>query len=252
MRGRLVAIAVGLAAATPALAQELPPQEHYGVRVEYREFRPDITGFLQKTTADELTLENDLLASDDRTFEVRGAIQFKPGHKLRGGYLQIDLDGTNQIPRTVNYGDTRFVIGTELVTSVKGAVYAAGYEFDFVKRPTAFLGLELGGRALDTDVVVVAPGLGLREQDTVQVVLPSVGAIGRAYLGKFSIEGGISGFSLGDTGKVFEAEASLRFHLSDRIAAQGGYRLLNFQGQDSGTRVKVDYSGFQFGGEVSF
>jgi hypothetical protein len=87
--------------------------------------------------------------------------------------------------------------------------------------------------------------------DTLRAAIPVVGLTGRAYFSKVSVEAEGAGFSLGDRGKLYEFETSLRFHISDRLAVQGGYRALKLDGKDERDRVKLDLSGVTFGLELS-
>ena len=69
--------------------------------------------------------------------------------------------------------------------------------------------------------------------------------------GRFSVEGEMAGLSVGSSGSTFEAEGSVRIHVSDRLAAMGGYRYLNAEGKDGRNQVKMKLSGWQFGLELS-
>jgi hypothetical protein len=43
----------------------------------------------------------------------------------------------------------------------------------------------------------------------------------------------------------------VRIHISDRLAAMGGYRYLSLDGKDNLDQIKVKLSGWQFGLELS-
>jgi hypothetical protein len=244
----------------PAVAQaqieDYPSQEKYHLRVEYREFRPGLDAEIVHGSADKegtpLDLTRDLGVEDERTFEVRGAIQFKLGHKLRGSYTPLDYDGEMEESRkNFTYGDTDFARFDRVVSSFKGAYYAVSYEWDFVRGSRGYLGALLGARLLDMDSVVAAPERGQREVDTVRTPVPALGLAGRAYAGRLSIEGEFSGFSMGNRGSVWEFEASGRMHVSDRLAVQGGYRRLSIQGEDGRDTGDIKIQGWQFGLELS-
>ena len=50
---------------------------------------------------------------------------------------------------------------------------------------------------------------------------------------------------------MFEAETSVRLHISDRLAAMGGYRYVSMNGKDKQDQVKLKLGGWQFGLELS-
>jgi hypothetical protein len=243
-------------AAAQAQVENYPTQERYVVRVEYREFRPGLDGEVthgasgvEGTAVD---LDRDLAIGDERTFEVRGAIQIRRGHKIRGSYTPLDYSG--EVPesrRTFTYGGTEYHRFDRVLSTFKGAYYGASYEWDFVRGSRGYLGAVLGARVLDIDAVVAAPERGLREFDTLRTPVPVVGGATRLYAGRMSIEGELVGFTLGSKGKVWELETSARMHISDRLAVQGGYRRISIKGEDGSDNGDIKIKGWQFGLELS-
>lgn len=253
--GRAAALLV-LALPAAALAQEeIPSAEQYRLRVEYREFRPGLTGTVQKGSGDTagtlVELDDDLGILDKRTFEVHGAIQFRPGHKLRLSYTRIDYDAdVPEARRTFTFGETRFERFSNVITNMKGGFYSAEYEWDFLRGPYGFLGVMLGAKAVDLDWLIVSPP-SQRETDTVRAPVPSLGAAARVYAGRLSLDGELSGLSIGSRGTVVEAQTSVRLHVSDRLAVQGGWRLIKLKAEDGLDMGDVRMSGFTFGLELS-
>lgn len=233
----------------------LPSQERYGLRLEYREFRPDLTGTMVKGSRDSagtiIDLNNDLALEKDRTFELRGAIQFKPGQKIRGSYTRVNYHGDAKASRNFIFGETRFFRNDRVVTTMKGGYYSADLEWDFVKGPNGFLGALLGARMLDVDRVLVSPVDFQREQDTLRHPQPVIGVVGRGYAGRLSFEGEFAGLSFGNRGSVYELDGSAHLHLSDRLAVQGGYRKLSAKPKDGADTVDFRMGGWHFGIELS-
>jgi hypothetical protein len=252
--GLVVAMGVGLSGG--AAAQErVPGAERYTLRVEYRELRPTLTGRAQKGVDDEagtlIDLVDDLGIAKKRTFEVRGALKIGSGTKIRGGWVPINLKGDLFANSTFRFGATRFTRFSQVVTSVKGNYFSAAYEWDFVRSPHGLLGLLAGGRMVDVDYVVVAPGQGQREQDTLRKPFPVGGLTGRYYAGRLSFEGEFSMLPGGDSGNFYEGEMAARVHLSDRLAAGGGYRFFSLHGKTAPDQLSAHFSGWQFGVELS-
>lgn len=241
-----------LVAQTP----DYPPQERYGIRLEYREFRPTFSGDIRKGFGDDegtlVDVVDDLGIVDERTFEARGTLQFKPGHKLRGSYTPLDYSGdVDSAARDFDYGATEFQRFERVLTSFKGGYYSAAYEFDFLRGPKGFLGATLGAKVIDLDATLVAPEQGAREQDTLRAPVPAVGLVTRAYAGRVSVEGEVSGMTLGSKGTLFEFDASGRIHLSDRLAASGGYRYIYVKAEDGRDFGDIRIRGWHFGLEIS-
>jgi hypothetical protein len=254
--GGAALIALSLAGAASAQdSSNLPPAEKYGLRLQYREFRPSLTGEAQKGSADKdgtvVDVMNDLGLADKRTFDVRGTIQFKRGWKLRGSYTPFDYKGDTEVATAFNYGETRYARFERVVTTMKGSYYSADLEWDFIKGPRGFLGAVVGAKLFDVDAALVNVSVNSRELDTITTPIPVIGVATRLYAGRVSVEGEISGLSTGSRGSALEAEGSVRVHVSDRLAALGGYRYLSLDGKDGRDQVKIKLSGWQFGLELS-
>ena len=249
--------ALGLAlAATDARAQDPDqrhPSERYHLRLQYRYFTPDLTGDTRKGSDDVgfVDFNDDLGFEEENTFDARAYIQFGRGKKLRASYTPLDYAGDQAAPKTFTYGDTRYEIGTHVISSVKGGYLSADIQWDFVTTPKAFLGFIIGAKAIDVDSVVFDVDDNEREADTYRIGVPVIGLIGRAYSGKFSIEGEFSGLTIGDRGHMYDGDATARFHVSDRLALQAGYRILRLTGKDSDQELNVKLNGWQFGLELS-
>ena len=254
--GGAVVVALSLAGAASAQdSSNLPSAEKYHLRLQYREYRPGLTGDVQKGTTDKdgtvVDVMDDLGLADKRTFDIRGAIQFKRGWKLRGSYTPFDYKGDTEVSSSFNYGDTRYGRFERVVTTMKGSYYGGDLEWDFLKGPHGFLGAVVGARVFDVDAALVNVSTNSRELDTITTPMPVIGVATRLYAGRFSVEGELAGLSVGSSGSTLEAEGSVRIHVSDRLAAMGGYRYLSLDGKDGRDQVKIKLSGWQFGLELS-
>lgn len=252
------AFVAGLSRAVGAqtFAPEGPSQEHYSIRLEYREFRPELAGTVQKSSGTQagtlVDVRKDLgFDVEKRTFEVRAALQFKRGHKLRGSYTPLDYEGDLLAPRDFTYGNTTYERFTRVVSSLKGGYYSGAYEWDVIKGSRGYLGALVGAKFFDLDSVVVSPEQGRRETDTLRAPIPVLGVTGRVYVGRVSLEAEFSGLTVGSKGSLYEFETSVRLHLSDRLAAEGGYKRLSINAKDGNDQGDLLLSGWQFGLEVS-
>jgi hypothetical protein len=249
---------IALSLATTAAAQDpsnLPGPERYGLRLQYQEFRPTLTGQAQKGSGGNagtvVDVSDDLGLGDKRTFDAKGAIQFKKGWKLRGSYTPLSYSGDVESNRTYTYGDMRVVRFDRVRSSVKGGYYSGDLEYDFVKGPHGFLGAMVGAKVFDVDASLVDVSTNSREVDTITAPIPVIGLTGRGYAGKLSFEAEIAGLSAGSRGSMYEAQGSIRLHISDHLAASGGYRYLSLDGKDNRDEVKLKLGGWIFGLELS-
>ena len=254
--GGAALIALSLAGGASAQdSSNVPPAEKYGLRLQYREFRPSLTGEAQKGSGDKsgstVDVTHDLGIPDKRTFDVRGTIQFKRGWKIRGSYTPLDYKGDTEVNSAFTYGETRYSRFDRVVTSIKGAYYSADLEWDFIKGARGFLGGVVGAKMFDVDASLVNASINAREVDTITAPVPVIGLATRVYAGRISVEGEITGLSAGSRGSMLEADGSVRVHVSDRLAAMGGYRYLSLDGKDGKDQVKLKLGGWQFGLEIS-
>jgi hypothetical protein len=252
--GLAAVIALGLAA--PVVAQaRVPFPEQYRLRVEYRFFPNQLTGEIQNGFGDIsgtlIDVEADLGIPENDTWQGLAVYQFKPGHKIRGSYTPLDYDGIVIAGRDLTFGETTFLASSRLVTSMKGVYYTGAYEYDFVSSTWGFIGGLIGAKVFDVDTLLVGPEQGLREQETLRTPIPVLGLVSRFYVGGFSVEGEVSGVTLGSRGHLLEADASARIHVSDRLAVTGGYRKLLMKGVDEPDTIDIGISGWTWGFELS-
>ncbi len=237
-----------------AWAQELPSAERYHFRGEYWRWDVNLTSELQKGFGDDpgtLISGQDTLGLDGGGTNVaRATIRFGQSAKLRGSWTQLDYSASQEIPQTFTFGDETFYAGDTVVSRVKGALYSFDFEYDFVKRPQGFMGIYLGALYLDSDSVLVSGAKQVTQ--TGKVPLPMIGMNGRTYYSRrFSFEGEFAYGTIGSRGSAWLASFTMRFHVSDRLAAVGGYRRLSMKGHDDRDSVDVKLSGWLFGGEFS-
>jgi hypothetical protein len=258
---RILIVAGGLLASVlgaRASAQSLPNSENYKLRVEGYTWNTSLEGQIQKgfgsTSGTLLDLKDDLAVPDERTWGGDGAIQLKPGLKLRGSYTKIDYAGDALARQNFTFGEDRYLVGERVVTTIKGKYYTGALEWDLVKKPQGYLGLLIGAKLLDGDFVLVSPGTGKRDVESGVGGLPVLGITSRFYSGRrFSIQTEYSGMTIGKRGSVWELDLSARLHLSDRLAVMGGYHRLRLKGEPTKERdfVEVKLSGVAFGLEIS-
>lgn len=250
----LTALALVLAVSS-AIAGELPKEEQYKLRGEYLEWRPKLSSQVGATlsgiTGSLVDFTDDLGIVDERTYQLRAALQFAPGHKLRFSYTPVEYAGDVRVGRTVTILGQSFDFSTQVVSSLKGKLYFGAYEFDIVKTRAGYFGLLLGAQYFDGGAAFAAPQFRILEEVAPTVPIPVVGATARGYVGKLSFEGEFSGLTIGDRGHAYELSLGARFHLTTKLAGAGGYRQVKVQGRDGADFLSLRMGGFTFGLELS-
>lgn len=245
----------GVAAAASAQSDSAPA-ERYALRLEYLFWSPQPTGQLQKGVSGVegtlLDVQQDLGLAEHAANPMRGTLRLGTSWKLRGSWTPIDFRGDATAETAFIYGTTVVLPGQQVVSSLKGNYVTAELAWDFLRRPQGFLGLLVGVKFVDVDSLVLNVDTSDRVMETERLPIPVIGLAGRAYLTRhLSLEGEISGLTLGDRGHVYEVFAAARLHLSDHLAATGGYRKLVLEGRDNRDYLKMDLGAWTFGAEIS-
>ena len=251
----LVALLAGGAAVSSAQSDSAPA-ERYTLRLEYLFWSPAPAGQLQKGVSGfEGTLldaQEDLGLAEHAANPLRGALRFGESVKLRASWSPIDFRGDTIADRGFVYGTTVVLPGQQVTSSLKGNYVTVELAWDFLRRPQGFLGLLAGVKFFDIDALVLNVDTSDRVVETERLPVPVIGLAGRAYLTRhLSVEGELSGLTLGDRGYVYEIFAAARLHLTDHIAATGGYRKLVLEGRTDRDYLKMDLGTWTFGAEIS-
>lgn len=254
----LAAVAwLALAAPQPAAAQSAAPApEQYRLRVEYLWWSPQPTGQIQKGVSELegtlLDVEADLGIGKAKASPLRASLRLGEAWKLRGSWSPLDFGGDVLSERAFVYGTTFVFPGQRVITSLNGNYFTGEIEWDFLRRANGFLGLLFGVKYFDVDVLLLNADTSSRVVETERLPIPVVGLGGRAYLSRrLSVEGEFSGLPAGDRGHVWEILLAARVHLSERLAATGGWRKLVIEGRDGRDFFSLALGQWTYGVELS-
>jgi hypothetical protein len=239
-----------------ASAQDVAPAEEYTVRLEYLFWSPQPTGQLQKGFSEQegtlLDVQDDLGMTEGGMNPARGTLRLGRSVKLRGSWSPLDFAGDAVSDELFLYGDTIVAPGQRVVSGLTGNYISADIAWDFLRRPQGFLGLLVGVRYFDVDVLVLNADSGSRVTETERLPIPVLGLAGRAYFGKwFSLEGELAGLPAGDRGHVYEILATGRAHASEKIALALGYRRLSVEGRNDRDYFNLGLGTWTIGAELS-
>jgi hypothetical protein len=231
----------------------MAPPEHYRLRFQYDYWMAEITGEVQKGAAEEVgrvDLKDDLGVEDQGLHDFRAVLKVGARHKLRGSWVSLDYDGDVILDRAFIFDGTIFRVNERTVTSMKGNLWSAEYEWDFLQNSVGYLGLVIGAKFLDVDSVIVQPEVGRRETGTQRAPVPVIGLSGRFYAGRLSFSAEGTGLTLGSRGSLYDVMGQVRFHISDRVAVGGGYRWLRARGEEDDDFLLFTDQGVRFGVEL--
>ena len=184
------------------------------------------------------------------------------GHKLRISKVSFDYNADATIQRTIVFQGRRLTVGAPASTDIAWDLWTFGYEWDFISRSGGFLGFVTDLKFNKVAASIASPLLSSAATTDVTVPVPTIGFIGRAYLGSVgAITSEFTGLSLNrtdkDSGDVFEGkfydfDIYATINLGKHLGVQGGYRSVDVHyivDDDSGD---LEMKGPYFGGALRF
>lgn len=242
-------------AVAPAYAQVPPPEAtHVELGLMWWKPEPQIT-IASGDLSSDVDFVQDLGIEQERFREFR--VTVKPGrkHKIRFAYVPVRYTEEGKVlNRTVVFRGVTYNVNLPVNTVLNWDFYRFGYEYDFVAARHGFIGVFADLKYNKLDAQLASP-IG-SEQTLETVPVPTIGGIGRAYLGDYvSVTGEFTAFNFDRTdfvGKFFDFDLYGQVNINRSVAGQLGYR-----------RVKVEYlvdedtgdlklEGWYFGGVVRF
>jgi hypothetical protein len=213
-----------------AEAQVLPAEDHV---VEL--------GLMFWTPTPHVTLSSDELSASDvsevdfvqefsieeKTFpEFRGVLGRT--HKLRVSHVTIDYDADTTINRTFTFRGRTFTVGAPATADFKWDLWQFGYEWDFVSRERGFVGFIADLKYNRIDAAVDSPVLREAASADVTAAVPTIGVIGRGYIGRMvAITGEFTGLRVTRDefeAKFFDFDINGTVSFGRYVGAQAGYR----------------------------
>lgn len=244
---------------------DIVPAEDFNVELGLIFWQP--TPELSLTTGSSLVGTVDFVRDFGITEEFFSEFRavLKPGrkHKIRFSYVPFSYDQDTVLQRTIVIGNQPFPATATANADVTWNLYTFAYEWDFVSRSRGFLGLVAGAKynRVEADVTATATAFGLTQTFVAELfdqdaLVPTIGAIGRGYLGDYvSITGEFGVFKIdGDEwrGKFYDFDIYGAAHLGKYVGAQVGWRsvVVDFLvDEDAGD---LNMKGPYFGGFVRF
>ena len=187
----------------------------------------------------------------------------KPGkkHRLRYQHLPIKYE-TDAYPvqREFVFNGQRYTVGVPVTTTVDFSTDSFGYEYDFIHKPTFFIGAGVSVKMATVDVELNSPLSG-REFFSQVAPIPAINFAGRVYLTPFvSIDSEIAFFRVPESieeqlegdGSYNDFDIHGTYNFNNYIGAQLGWRKTTIFYEAEFDTGDLKFSGIYFGGVVRY
>jgi hypothetical protein len=210
-------------------------------------------------------LQRDFGFGNYATFSGKWDWRFKRKHHLIFSVTPVVSSKTTTINRTIDWQGQTFNAGARVESHIQSLIFTPGYQFDFIRRQSIWLGLLVNVNLVYTDAKLKASGAvsgggsasGSAQADgSLFAPLPAIGPDFRWYpvpnSSRFYLEGALTGMSFFGYGNFVSANAVLGFHLSPRWDAHVGYLMgsrVKISGSSSDIAIRLTQKGPVFGVE---
>ena len=190
-------------------------------------------------------LQRDFGFGDYATFSGRLDWRFKRKHHLLFSTSPVVSSRTTTINRTIEWQGQTFDAGGSVQSTISSLVFTPGYQWDFLRRRTFWVGLLVNVNLVYTDAKLKATGkltgssgsttATTQADGSLFAPLPALGPDFRWYpipsSSRFYVDGGMTGMSFFGYGNFVSANAVLGFPISHHWDARVGYLM--------GSRFKI-------------
>jgi opacity protein-like surface antigen len=267
---RLAAAVLGLALATPAVAQRANPAVE--LRLDY--FQPSFDSSVRLDSQElgigtDLDLEGDLgMESDTGAFRANAV--FRPGRRARItlDYHAFERSGSAVVGRAIQFGNTVFNANALVDSSLDSQFVAAGFGYALLATEQAELGLSLSVAWVELEATLRsalqipgAPVIEIVERGSTEGPVPMLGVFGAWWLGdRFRLLGDARYLEVSDfdgwDGSALDLGVRFEWFVIDNLALGVGYSLTDIEAssreaRDLG-RADYSYDGFRAGVTVAF
>ena len=259
----LVLGAVPAAAQFSAEPNIVPPEDfHLELGLMFWHPTPELSLTTGEALVGTVDFVQDFGIGEENFREFRAVL--KPGrkHKIRFAYVPFSYDQDTVLQRTIAIQNISFPATATANADLAWRLYTFAYEWDFVSRSHGFVGLVAGAKynKVEADVTATVSAFGLTQtfgtEFNQDALVPTIGAIGRGYLGDYvSITGEFGVFKIDGEewrGKFYDVDIYGAAHLGKYVGAQLGWRsvIVDFLvDEDAGD---MNMKGLYFGGFVRF
>ena len=211
-------------------------------------FRVDSRSLGRGTTID---AEDDLgLDDEDTVFRGELGLRFARRHQFSAGYLDLSRDARTVTDEDYQVGNVIFPSGTPVETDFDLSLVDFSYSYSLIQTDRFELAPLVGLYWLDFDVRVASETVGLREEDSDELPLPTLGANAIYQLSeKWRIRGSAQYFSFSYDdyeGDILELGAAVEWNVWSRFSLGAGYSRIDLDVENkksNGGRGEYLYDG---------
>jgi hypothetical protein len=175
------------------------------------------------------------------TFSGKVDWRFKRKHHLLFSATPVTSSRTTTLSRTIDWQGQTYDLGARVDADVKSLIFSPGYEYDFFRRKTGYLGVLVNANLAYTDAKLKASTTGdsnAQSDGSLFAPLPAVGPTFRWYpipnSGRLYLDGTLTGMSFFGYGNFVAGNAVLGFPVSPHWTVRAGYLV--------GSRLKISGS----------
>ncbi|HTZ32061.1 MAG TPA: hypothetical protein VMH31_06370 [Methylomirabilota bacterium] len=193
-------------------------------------------------------LQKDFGFGNYATFSGKFDWRFKRKHHLLFTATPVISSQTTTLTRTIEWQGQTYDVGARVNAEIRSLIFAPGYQWDFLRRKSGWLGLLVNCNLASTDAKLKVEGsvagggtggsVTQQSRGSLFAPLPAIGPTFQWYPipdnGRFYIDGSFTGMSFFGYGNFMSGNAILGFPIAHHWDARAGYLW--------GSRLKIDDS----------
>lgn len=256
-----------LLVAVPAHAQFQPRRgtavvgEDYHIEASYNFWSPTPEAIVNSESlgipGTDVNLVTDLGIEKQMLKDLRIVLRPATKHRFRISYLPMNYDAQTTITREFIFNGQRYRPGLPVQTTAQFTAWRFGYEYDFLYRERAFLGVLLDAKYTDVNVGLLSP-IG-DEFSKAVAPLPTIGLVSRTYVARnVALNAEITYFKIPESaskdykGRYRDFDVYASFNAHKNVGLQLGYRSIDVFYQAKQDTGSLTFKGPYFGGTVRF
>jgi len=263
----LVTVLVCLLAASRAEAQfkaraSSPEDFHTEIGLMFFTPTPELTLTTGDTRVGTVDFVQEFGIGEDTFREFRTVVKAARKHKIRYARVSFNYDEASVLTRSITFQNVTFPVTANATADIKWEVNRFGYEWDFVRRTYGFVGLVTELKYNKVKATVTASGVVNGQTQSLEASVdqtapaPTIGGIGRGYLGKYvSVTGEFTGLKIDRDAflaKFYDFDVYGAAHLGRNVGVQLGYRSITVDFLVDNDQGSMKMKGRYLGGFVRF
>jgi hypothetical protein len=246
-----------LCLAGPAAAQDSPENYHVELGAMFWKPTPEVV-ISSGSGGTPIDFVGQFAIEKKRFREFRVVLKAAPKHKLRYSTVPIEYSGNATLSQPITFQGQTYNVDAQTAAELKWTLMRFGYEWDSIATSMGFAGLFVDVKYNKMNAQLSAPSVGTQTFER-NVVVPTLGGIGRAYLSQFiSVTGEFTALKLkkGSLGvknaKLYDFDVYGTANFGRYIGAQLGYRSVTVDYVVDDDTGNLKMKGLYFGGVLRF